>query len=229
MQIAGLQKTSLLDYPSKIAAVVFTLGCNFRCPYCHNPNLITAVSSDKLFDETAVFDFLNKRKGMLDAVVVSGGEPTLQKDLAKFFRKLKNMGYLTKLDTNGTNPMLVKDLVNKELVDYIAMDIKAPLQKYNQTVNRNIHRNEIEQSIDFIKNCGLDYEFRTTVVKSQLSIKDFESIGSLLKGAHKYYLQKFVSAHTLNPNFKDEKTYSDTDFEKIKLSLLKYIDNVYIR
>ena len=134
MQIAGIEKSSLVDYPTKIAAVIFTLGCNFRCPYCHNPNLITAVSSSSLFDESAVLDFLKQRQGKLDAVVVSGGEPTLHKDLKEFFKKVKDLGFLTKLDTNGSNPDVLVDLVQSNLLDYIAMDIKAPLEKYSNVV-----------------------------------------------------------------------------------------------
>ena len=229
MQIAGLQKSSLLDYPSKIAAVIFTLGCNFRCPYCHNPNLITAVSSNSLFDETAVFNFLKQRQGKLDAVVVSGGEPSLQKDIAEFFRKIKDLGYLAKLDTNGTNPDVIKRLVNEKLVDYIAMDIKSPLNKYEQTVCRSIDIGKISESIEFIMSCGVEYEFRTTVVRSQLDILDFENIGKILKGAKRYYLQKFRSDITLNPNFSKEQTYTDMEFEKIQSILKSYIDEVLIR
>ena len=229
MQIAGLQKSSLLDYPSKIAAVIFTLGCNFRCPYCHNPNLITAVSSGSLLDETAILDFLYQRKSKLDAVVVSGGEPTLQKDLNGFFRRLKELGYLTKLDTNGTNPEAVQNLVNDRLVDYIAMDIKSPLSKYEQTVCRKIDIEKIKDSINFIMSCGVDYEFRTTVVQSQLNYNDFENIGQTLKGAKRYYLQKFRPDITLNPEFSKEKTYTDNEFNRIRDSLTNYIEEVFVR
>lgn len=229
MQIAGLQKTSLVDYPAKIATVIFTLGCNFRCPYCHNPNLITAVSSDSLFDETVVFDFLKQRQGKIDAVVVSGGEPTIQKKLKKFFQKIKDLGFLAKLDTNGTNPDLLLDLVDSHLIDYVAMDIKAPLEKYTDVVCRNVDILKIQESIDFLIQCCVDYEFRTTVVKSQLTINDFEKIGYLLSGAKRYYLQKFVNTTTLNFNFKYEQTYSDEEFTTIKKLLSPHISQVYVR
>lgn len=229
MQIAGLQKTSLVDYPAKIATVIFTLGCNFRCPYCHNPNLITAVSSDSLFDETAVFDFLKQRQGKIDAVVVSGGEPTIQKNLKKFFQKIKDLDFLTKLDTNGTNPDLLSDLVDSHLLDYVAMDIKAPLEKYTDVVCRNVDILKIQESIDFLIQCSVDYEFRTTVVKSQLTINDFKKIGYLLSGAKRYYLQKFVNTTTLNFNFKYEQTYSDEEFTTIKKLLSPHISQVYVR
>ena len=229
MQIAGLQKTSLVDYPAKIASVIFTLGCNFRCPYCHNPNLIAAVSSDNLFDETVVFDFLKQRQGKIDAIVVSGGEPTLQKDLITFFMKDKELGFLTKLDTNGSNPNILLNLVNSNLVDYIAMDIKSPLEKYSNVVGRNVDILKIQESIDILMQCGVDYEFRTTIVKSQLSINDFEKIGHLLSGAKRYYLQKFVNKTTLDFDFKYEQTYNDEEFKIIKDVLLKYMSQVYVR
>lgn len=229
MQIAGLQKTSLVDYPAKIASVIFTLGCNFRCPYCHNPNLIAAVSSDNLFDETVVFDFLKQRQGKIDAIVVSGGEPTLQKDLITFFMKVKELGFLTKLDTNGSNPDILLNLVNSNLVDYIAMDIKSPLEKYSNVVGRNVDILKIQESIDILMQCGVDYEFRTTIVKSQLTTKDFEKIGCLLSGAKRYYLQKFVNKTTLDFDFKCEQTYNDEEFKIIKDVLLKYMSQVYVR
>lgn len=229
MQIAGLQKSSLVDYPSKIAAVVFTLGCNFRCPYCHNPNILTAVSTNRLFDEAAVFDFLKTRKGKLDAVVVSGGEPTLQKGLSEFFKKLKELGFLTKLDTNGSSPKMLEMLIQKELLDYVAMDIKAPIEKYKEIARVNIDTNNILKSIEILKNSKTGYEFRTTTVKSQLSFEDFEKIGKMLCGAENYYLQKFKPDITLNPDFAKEKTYTDEEFLKIKTMLLKYIKNVHIR
>lgn len=229
MQIAGLQKSSLVDYPSKIAAVVFTLGCNFRCPYCHNPNILTAVSTNRLFDEAAVFDFLKTRKGKLDAVVVSGGEPTLQKDLGNFFKKLKELGFLTKLDTNGSSPKILEYLIKEELLDYVAMDIKAPIEKYKEIARINIDTNNILKSIEILKDSKIGYEFRTTTVKSQLSFEDFEKIGKMLCGAENYYLQKFKPDITLNPDFAKEKTYTDEEFLKIKTMLLKYIKNVYIR
>ncbi len=229
MQIAGLQKSSLVDYPSKIAAVVFTLGCNFRCPYCHNPNILTAVSTNKLFDEAAVFDFLKTRKGKLDAVVVSGGEPTLQKDLGNFFKKLKELGFLTKLDTNGSSPKILEYLIKEELLDYVAMDIKAPIEKYKEIARVNIDTNNILKSIEILKDSKIGYEFRTTTVKSQLSFEDFEKIGKMLCGTENYYLQKFKPDITLNPDFAKEKTYTDEEFLKIKTMLLKYIKNVHIR
>lgn len=229
MFIAGLQKTSLLDYPSKIAAVVFTYGCNFRCPYCHNPNLISAVSHNSFMEEAALFDFLSSRVGLLDAVVVSGGEPTLQNDLEEFFVKLKEMGFLTKLDTNGTNPNCIEKLTDKGLLDYIAMDIKAPLGKYSKVCASNVDTDKIRQSIKLIKTSNIDYEFRTTVVRSQLSFEDFGNIAKLIKGADRYYLQKFVSNLTLDKKFEHETTYGDSEFERIKEIFKPYVKEVFVR
>lgn len=229
MFIAGLQKSSLLDYPSKIAAVVFTYGCNFRCPYCHNPNLISAVSHNSFMEEAALFDFLRSRVGLLDAVVVSGGEPTLQNDLEEFFVKLKEMGFLTKLDTNGTNPNCLEKLTDKGLLDYIAMDIKAPFEKYSKVCASNVDTDKIRQSIKLLKTSNLDYEFRTTVVRSQLSFEDFENIAKLIKGADRYYLQKFVSNLTLDKKFEHETTYSDSEFERIKEIFKPYVKEVFVR
>ena len=229
MKIAGLQKSSLVDYPSKIAAVVFTQGCNFRCGYCHNPDILEISKQNKCFDENFVLDFLKTRQNKLDAVVISGGEPTLQKDLETFILKLRSLNFLVKLDTNGTNPDIIKQLSEKNCLDYIAMDIKAPLNKYKNIVCTNTDTAKIQKSIDFIIHCGIEYEFRTTVVKSQLDFKDFENIGKTLTGAKRYYLQKFVNSTTLDPSFKDCTTYSDTEFEQIKNLLDIYIKNVYIR
>ena len=229
VKIGGVQKFSLLDFPDKISSIIFTSGCNFRCGYCHNPNLVTIVSSNSFFDETMVLDFLTKRIGKLDAVVVSGGEPTLQKDLKIFYKKVKALGFLTKLDTNGTNPNSIIELVESNLIDYIAMDIKSPIEKYSDIVCCNVDVEKIQKSIDYIMQCNIDYEFRTTVVKSQLDISDFDKIGQLLHGAKRYYLQKFVNKTTLNPNFRLEQTYSDEEFKVIKNILKKSVSQVFVR
>ena len=205
MIISGLQKSSLLDYPSKIAAVVFTQGCNFRCPYCHNPDLLQ----------------INPK--------LSGGEPTLQTDIDDFFVRVKELGFLTKLDTNGTNPKCVQKLIEKNLLDYIAMDIKAPLEKYTEITGRIVNIENIKHSIEIIKSSSINYEFRTTVVKSQLSFSDFEKIGILLNGCSKYYLQRFIPDITYDKTFKNEITYSNDEFVRIKELLKNYIKEVYIR
>lgn len=225
--IGGLQKTSLLDYPGKISCIVFTTMCNFRCGYCHNPELLT--KSEPVLTVPAFFEFLKSRMGKLDSVVITGGEPTLQKDLVDFIKKIKSLGFLVKLDTNGTNPDILADLLDMNLLDYIAMDIKAPVNKYTKVAAVNIDIDKIQQSISLIMNSGVNYEFRTTVVKSQLSFEDFDSIGCMIKGAKCYYLQKFVPSKILDNSLIQEETYSNEEFNILCKKLRKYIEFVDYR
>lgn len=216
MIIGGLQKTSLLDFPEKIAAIVFTVGCNFRCGYCHNPELINGEA--KIED---VFEFLKTRQGKLDGVVITGGEPCLQKDLPEFIKQVKELGFAVKLDTNGSFPEMLEKVLPD--LDYVAMDIKAPLEKYSQIVNVDVDTSKILKSIEVLKNGGVDYEFRTTVVKSQLSFEDFEKIGQLIQGAPRYYLQRFEASKILDKSLENEKTYSTEEFERIIDMLKSYV------
>lgn len=226
--IGGLQKSSLIDYPEQICAIVFTQGCNFRCPYCHNPEL--ALQTERTLNSTrSVLNFLQKRIGKLDGVVITGGEPTLQKHLPEFIKLIKGMGFKVKLDTNGTNPEMLKRLINEKLIDYAAMDIKAPIEKYSQVTCTKVNAKDILKSIEILKNSGIDYEFRTTVVKSQLFAEDFEKIAQMIEGCEKYYLQKFVPTKTLDPTFLDKNTYSDKNFVMIIDSLKDYIKQVELR
>lgn len=226
MQIGGIQKTSMLDFPDRISAIVFTHGCNFRCGYCHNPELIIPSDYSKLF-ETEFFEFLMRRQGKLDGVVITGGEPCLQKDLIDFICKVKDLGFEVKLDTNGYFPAVLKTAL--KYVDYVAMDIKAPLGKYADIVHVKVEEEKIKDSIKLIMQSGINYEFRTTVIKSQLSFKDFENIGRLINGAEKYYLQKFVPSKILDKELMSEKTYSDAEFEHIKDILSDYVKDVFVR
>ena len=226
--IGGIQKTSLLDYPDKISAIVFTQGCNFKCGYCHNPQLLK--SENSIYDVDAFFDFLKKRQGKLDGVVITGGEATLQKDLKLFIQKVKELGFSVKLDTNGTNPQILKELIQEKLVDYIAMDIKAPLEKYSIITNTNVDTSKIQESINMIMSSDIDYEFRTTVLPVQIQIEDFDSIGKLIQGAKRYYLQKFVvQSEILDGSLKEEKNYTDIELKYIKEKLQNYIQFVEIR
>ena len=229
MRIGGFQKFSLIDYPGKICAIVFTQGCNFRCPYCHNPELVKPSLFGKTIPEEEIFSFLEKRKGKLDAVEITGGEPTLQKDLVDFIRRIKEMGYLVKLDTNGSNPEILLEIINHGLVDYIAMDIKAPLEKYKEVIHSVINPEKIKRSIRTIMSSNIKYEFRTTVVKSQLSKEDIINIGKLIEGAELYILQKFIPSKTLDPNFLNEKTYSDKEFKELKKELEKLVWRCLVR
>lgn len=226
MLIGGLQKSSLVDYPSKICTVVFTIGCNFRCGYCHNPELI---KKEDYILEDDFFEFIKTRVGKIDAIVISGGEPTLQEDLEDFIVKCRKLGFLIKLDTNGANPEALENLLSKNLLDYIAMDIKAPFEKYSNITRRFFNIEKIKKSIEIIMNSNIDYEFRTTVVRSQLSIEDLTTISENIKGAKKYYLQKFNPKETLDEKLKSEKTYSDTEFYEIARSLEKNIEKVGVR
>jgi len=188
MKIGGLQKLTLVDYPGKIAATVFLIGCNFRCGFCHNPELIDS-SKKEVISEKEFFDFLKERKGLLDGVCITGGEPTIVSDLFNFIKKIKDLGFLVKLDTNGSNPEILKELINS--LDYIAMDVKTSMKKYNKAVGKEIDLNNINKSIDLIKDSNIDYEFRTTVIPGLVDKNDIIEIGKWLKGVKKIVLQQF--------------------------------------
>ncbi|MCL2717418.1 MAG: anaerobic ribonucleoside-triphosphate reductase activating protein [Lachnospiraceae bacterium] len=192
MKIGGLTKTTLLDYPGNVAAAIFTHGCNFRCPFCHNGDLVIGnITDSDLIAEEEIIDFLAKRKNVLTGLCISGGEPTIQPDLADFIRMVKKMGYLVKLDTNGYRPEVLENLIKEKLLDYIAMDIKNTKEKYNLTCDlKDISFEKIETSVELIKKSGLYHEFRTTVVKELHTIDDLISIGRRLS-SNDWYLQPF--------------------------------------
>lgn len=212
MEIVGIQKLTLLDYPGKIACTIFTNGCNFRCPFCHNGELVVNPSLNNILDIEEVFKFLKERFGRLDAVCITGGEPTLQKDLIEFIKRVKEIGYKVKLDTNGYFPSKLKELLDLKLIDCVAMDIKNSLEKYPITcgLEKMLLKN-IVKSIDLIINSEIDYEFRTTVVKELHNKEDFVKIASLIKGAKKYFLQRFEDTPQ---NIK--KGYSANSVEELK-------------
>jgi pyruvate formate lyase activating enzyme len=216
MRIGGLQKFSLIDYPGRISAIVFTQGCNFRCPYCHNPELVDPVQYGPVLPEEEVISFLEKRRGKLDAVTLTGGEPTLQPDLDRFLQEIKKMGYLIKLDTNGSMPDALERLIHGGLVDYLAMDVKGPLQKYVQIAGTEVQTRKIRKSIALIANSGIDHEFRTTVVRSQLVNEDLIAIAGLLKKGRLHVLQTFVPVKTLCPEFLAETSYSPEEFSAVQ-------------
>jgi pyruvate formate lyase activating enzyme len=229
MNIGGLQKFSMIDYPGKLTAIIFTLGCNFRCGYCHNPELVLPEKFNPSLDEKKILEFFKTRIGKLDAISITGGEPTLQADLPQFIKKIKDLGFLIKLDTNGTNSKMLKEIIDNKLVDYLAMDIKAPLKKYEEVIKMPVDLEDIKKSIKMIMDSGIEYEFRTTIVKSQLSVNDLLEIGKLIKGANIYYLQKFVVSKANDERFLKEKTYSDEEFEEIKKDILKYVQKCKVR
>ena len=197
MLIKGLQKLTLLDYHTKTACTIFTGGCNFRCPFCHNASLVENVNEGEKYETEEVLSFLKKRQGLLDGVCVTGGEPLLQKDIKEFLGNIKSMGYAVKLDTNGYNPEKLMEVVGEGLVDYVAMDIKNCKEKYSLTTGIDIDISKIEKSVDFLMNCGIDYEFRTTVVKEHHTLSDIENIARWISGAKGYFLQSFVDSGDL--------------------------------
>lgn len=201
--------------------------CNFQCGYCHNPEFNG--KKEAVIDLPSFFSFLEKRKGKLDGVVVTGGEPTLQKGLYQFIFEIKSMGFEVKLDTNGSNPDLLKKLIDENLLDYVAMDIKAPMDKYHEVTKSSVPLENIKKSIDILLENKVDYEFRTTVVKEQLCFDDFEKIGDLIKGAKKYYLQKFEPSKTLDESFMNCTTYSNLEFETIVGILQPFVEYAALR
>lgn len=188
MKISGLQKVSLVDYNGHICSTIFTSGCNFACPFCHNARLVKGNEPD--IPDSDILEYLEKRKNLIDSVCISGGEPTLQHDLPEFIQKIKNMGYLIKLDSNGTNLAMLKTLVENKLIDYIAMDIKNSFAKYNVTIGKDIAPT-LSETIEYIMSCGIPYEFRTTLVEEFHTEQDIKDIAKMIAGSNAYYLQKF--------------------------------------
>ena len=230
MIIGGLQRFSLIDYPGKISAIVFTRGCNFRCPYCHNPELVDPQRYAEPWQEEEYWAFLQSRTQKLDAVVVTGGEPTLQEDLEPFLEKIKKMGFLIKLDTNGSNPDVLKDLLSANLVDYIAMDIKAPLEKYSEVAKVPIDKTDIQESIELIKQSTVDHEFRTTIAKNVLSKEDVVNIAKMLQGEKLYILQRCVPTKILDPLFLAQfEPYTHEELEQIANLIENYVLQCLVR
>jgi len=198
MEISGIQKLTLLDYPGELACTLFTRGCNFTCPFCHNSSLVLLDEKTRadIIPTDEVLQFLQERYGKIDGVCITGGEPLMQPDLTQFITSVKSMGYLVKLDTNGYMPDKLQQLIDAHLIDYIAMDVKNSEEKYALTVGRkNINFDKIKQSIEIIKHSGLQYEFRTTAIKEYHSIEDFEKISELIgSDTTSYFIQNFIDS-----------------------------------
>lgn len=240
MIIGGLEKLTLLDYPDHLAAIIFTQGCNFRCHFCYNPMLVlpqtgkdVEIEKEKGFSPLSTEDlflFLRERYGRLEGVVITGGEPTIHPDLPEFIKQIKEIGYLVKLDSNGTNPEMLDELIKAKLVDYIAMDLKAPLLKYEKTVNVKLDWENIKKSVKIIIESGLPYEFRTTVVPGLLEKNDFEEMGQMIKGAKKWYLQTFKSDTDLvNQEYYQKKAYTKKEMAEFVEIGRKYVDLCELR
>ena len=226
MEFVAINKLSLLDYPNKVSCILFTRTCNFRCPFCHNGlTLLEDFETEVPFDE--IVSFLKKRQGILDGVVISGGEPTLMPDLAEKIRVIKDLGFLVKLDTNGSNPDILLDLLEEGLIDYVAMDIKNSIDKYDLTAGAKVNHEKILKSIEILKNSGIEYEFRTTLAKEFHTKEDMYEMGKMLEGCQNLYLQKFqISDGLINKNLHPVDEDLANNFVDI---LSQYIDNVVLR
>ncbi|RME09136.1 MAG: anaerobic ribonucleoside-triphosphate reductase activating protein [Aquificota bacterium] len=228
-RVGGFQRFTLIDFPGRPACIVFTQGCNFRCGYCYNVELVLPEKFVPVIPSEEVFSFLKERRGLLEGVVITGGEPTIQKGLEEFAERVKDMGYAIKLDTNGSQPHVLKRLLERGLVDYVAMDVKAPPYKYQEVCGVEVDVDRILESIELIKASGVDYEFRTTVVKEQLNGEDILKIAELLRGSKRYYLQRFIPGKTLDPSFSQKTTYSDEEFSGIIEGIRAYFQECSFR
>jgi pyruvate formate lyase activating enzyme len=234
MQIGGFQKNSLIDFPGTIACVVFTSGCNFICPYCHNPDLAAGPvkGAGTLLSTDEIFSFLEKRKGQLDGVAITGGEPTLQPDLIEFCEQLRKMGYKIKLDSNGTRPHILENLLDKKLVDYLAMDIKTSLANYPLVIKGKFDVEKIRESIELIKRKAPDYEFRTTCARPFVTKEIMAQIGVLIQGADRYVLQKCSQNVTvLDPEFlkEDNHFFSSEEMQELKAIVQGCVKTIALR
>jgi pyruvate formate lyase activating enzyme len=237
MIIGGFQKLTLIDYPGKLATTVFTVGCSFRCSFCHNPELVIVSQNFQIenYQEKKFFEFLKIRRGKLEGVCITGGEPTIQPDIIQFIKKVKRLGFLIKLDTNGSRPDVLKKIIDLGLVDYIAMDIKNQPKNYSKTIGLLGEKNfcslldRVKISVDLIMHSRIPYEFRTTVVPGIHSEKDFLEIAKWIKGAREYWLQKYEEKKILDPKLKNKTKGNKLDLEKIKKSIEKYFGKVGIR
>ncbi|MCK4918935.1 MAG: anaerobic ribonucleoside-triphosphate reductase activating protein [Candidatus Pacebacteria bacterium] len=236
MFIGGFQKFTMLDYPEKVAATVFTMGCNFRCPYCHNAEIVNPklIDYEIGFQEKEIIDFLEDRKGSLDGICITGGEPTLQSGLMEFIRKIKEMGFLIKLDTNASHSNVVKNLLNEDLIDYWAIDIKTAPEKYRIMTKKEDAIRNIEQSIDMITQSRGDLELRTTIAPGYVTFDDFDKIidwinsinSEIFSKLYRYSIQNFKPEKTLHKKFGSVVPYDENYLKKITEKMKKVCDNV---
>jgi len=231
MEIGGLQKLTLIDYPGKLACTVFLIGCNFHCPWCYSKELVLPeeIKKQPRISEKEFFDFLKERKGLLEGATICGGEPTINKELPDFIKKIKELGYLVKLDTNGSNPKMLKKLIDDNLLDYVAMDIKLPKEKYSQIFGKKVKIKDIEESIKILKQGKIDYEFRTTVVPTILKKEDILEMARWIGPAKKYYLQNFRAEKTIDPKFEKIKPYSQNYLLEIQKAVSPFFETCQVR
>lgn len=232
VRIGGLQKTSLIDFPGKICCVVFLAGCNFHCPYCHNPDLTGGISdAAEIIPADQFYRFLDSHRSFLEAVVISGGEPTLQPALTQLCERIKQLGYLVKLDTNGSRPRILQKLIDDGLVDYVAMDIKTDPARYSPYIQAKSHPDRILESIRIIMASAPAYEFRTTCVKPLVNAAVMETIGRSIRGAQQFVLQHFHDTRILQPEFfRDmDPTFSDDELGSLQNRLRPYVEHCLIR
>jgi len=229
MIFRGIQKTTLIDYPGHVATTLFLDKCNFRCPFCHNPLLVFEKEENEI-SEKEVMEFLKRRKKYLDGVCITGGEPTLHAGLKFFIIQVRELGLKIKLDTNGTNPKLLKELIEENLLDYIAMDLKAPLEKYDLATNVHVDKQAVKESIDLLLEGKVDYEFRTTVVPGIIEPEDIKVMGELVKGAKKFSLQQFINSVPLvDEKFMKVNPYPVETLKEMKKELEKFVSAVELR
>lgn len=237
VKIGGLQKITLIDYPGRLAAIVFLVGCNFKCPWCYSSELVLPekTKNQSKVSEKDFFQFLKSRNGLLEGVVICGGEPTINKELPSFIKKIKKEGFLVKLDTNGSNPKMLKDLIDKKLIDYVAMDIKAPIGlnpkslTYEKATGTKINLNKIKKSIDILQDSNIDYEFRTTVVPGFHNKEDILEIAKLIRKTKKYYLQNFRPERNIDKKLEKIKPYSEEFLLDIQKVIAPFFEICLIR
>ncbi len=230
MKIVGFLRTSLLDWDGHVVSTIYLPGCNFRCHYCHNKEVVLSPEGFEEVPLSEVEDFVRENSDFLDGVVVSGGEPTLHSDLPELLRRLKALHIKIKLDTNGTNPDMLEDLIDSGLVDYVAMDLKAPLDdKYEDVAGTKVDLEKIKRSIQLLETSGIEHEFRTTVVPILLTPADIEAMAAYIGGTRKYALQQFRPDHTLDPNFSVIKPYPKSTIRAMAESAKRYVRQVVIR
>ncbi|MBN1498779.1 MAG: anaerobic ribonucleoside-triphosphate reductase activating protein [Spirochaetes bacterium] len=229
MKIAGILKTSLIDFPGNISTVIFTGGCNLRCRYCYNIDLIESNPRNDVLSEKELFEFLEKRKNLLDGITVSGGEPCLQKDITEFIGRLRPFNLKIKIDTNGFFPEKLGELLEKQLIDYAAVDIKTSPSKYNELTAVNCDISKLKKSLELLKTSGIEFELRTTAVPGFVSHDDFREIGNFTGKVKNYYIQQFVNENTLDPEFEKKYSLSSEILKSFCGTISEFAENVAIR